>query len=282
MSVTLPPWSLGLHRRTLLLRAAATALLAPHGAIALAQAPVAAPSAPSAPPALAAAINRTGRFRALSQRIAKAYCQIHLNVDPSDARQVVETARRLVRAGFDELDKGQWHIDVASQLADVRTLFEGLDSLLAMPPTREAVVAASAQADKMLAAANRATETFEKLSKTSSGALVNTAGRQRYLSQRLAKNYFLLAAGVDDKSVREQMAADAAAFKQGMASLTASPVTNAAIRGELVAGEQQWIFFSAALDRAPDMRGLRAVATTSERLLEVMNNLTVQFEAAVR
>ncbi len=279
MSVTLPPWSPGLHRRTLLLRAAATALLAPHGAIALAQAPVA---APSTPPALAAAINRTGRFRALSQRIAKAYCQIHLNVDPSDARQVVETARRLVRAGFDELDKGQWHIDVASQLADVRTFFEGLDSLLVMPPTREAVVAASAQADKMLAAANRATETFEKLSKTSSGALVNTAGRQRYLSQRLAKNYFLLAAGVDDKSVREQMAADAAAFKQGMASLTASPVTNAAIRGELVAGEQQWIFFSAALDRAPDMRGLRAVATTSERLLEVMNNLTVQFEAAVR
>lgn len=279
MSVTLPPWSLGLHRRTLLLRAAATALLAPHGAIALAQAPVA---APSTPPALAAAINRTGRFRALSQRIAKAYCQIHLNVDPSDARQVVETARRLVRAGFDELDKGQWHIDVASQLADVRTFFEGLDSLLVMPPTREAVVAASAQADKMLAAANRATETFEKLSKTSSGALVNTAGRQRYLSQRLAKNYFLLAAGVDDKSVREQMAADAAAFKQGMASLAASPVTNAAIRGELVAGEQQWIFFSAALDRAPDMRGLRAVATTSERLLEVMNNLTVQFEAAVR
>lgn len=279
MSVTLPLWSLGLHRRTLLLRAAATALLAPHGAIALAQASVA---APSAPPALAAAINRTGRFRALSQRIAKAYCQIHLNVDPSDARQVMETARRLVRAGFDDLARGQWHIDIASQLADVRTLFEGLDSLLVMPPTREAVVAASAQADKMLAAANGATETFEKLSKTSSGALVNTAGRQRYLSQRLAKNYFLLAAGVDSKSVREQMAADAAAFKQGMAILTASPVTNAAIRGELVAGEQQWIFFSAALDRAPDMRGLRAVATTSERLLEVMNNLTVQFEAAVR
>jgi len=134
----------------------------------------------------------------------------------------------------------------------------------------------------MLAAANSATETFEKLFKTASGALVNTAGRQRYLSQRLAKNYFLLAAGMDGKAVREQMVADAGAFKQGMASLAAASVTNAAIRGELLMGEQQWIFFSAALDRAPDMRGLRAVATASERLLEVMNNLTVQYETAVR
>jgi hypothetical protein len=30
------------------------------------------------------------------------------------------------------------------------------------------------------------------------------------------------------------------------------------------------------------MRGLRAVATSSERLLEVMNNLTVQYETAVQ
>ena len=277
MSVTLSPGSPRAHRRAFFMRAAVATLLAQSGPWALAQAPAAPP-----PAILATAINRAGRFRALSQRIAKAYCQIHLNVDPSDARQVLETARRLVRAGFDDLAKSPWHIDIASQLADIRTLFEGLDALLVMPPTREAVAAASAQADKMLAAANSATETFEKLFKTASGALVNTAGRQRYLSQRLAKNYFLLAAGMDGKAVREQMVADAAAFKQGMASLAAASVTNAAIRGELLMGEQQWIFFSAALDRAPDMRGLRAVATASERLLEVMNNLTVQYETAVR
>lgn len=258
------------------MRVAAATLLAQSSAWTLAQAPTA------PPPAMATAINRTGRFRALSQRIAKAYCQVHLNVDTSDAQEVMERARRLVRAGFDDLARGQWHIDIASQLANVRTLFEGLDALLVMPATREAVLAASVQADKMLAAANTATETFEKLSGTGSGGLVNTAGRQRYLSQRLAKNYFLLAAGVNEKAVREQMVADAAAFKQGMSSLVASSVTNAAIRGDLLAGEQQWIFFSAALDRTPDMRGLRAVATTSERLLEVMDKLTAQYEVAVR
>ena len=36
--------------------------------------------------ALSTAINRAARFRALSQRIAKVYCQIHLNVLPDQAR----------------------------------------------------------------------------------------------------------------------------------------------------------------------------------------------------
>ncbi len=42
------------------------------------------------------------------------------------------------------------------------------------------------------------------------------------------------------------------------------------------------MFFDAALKRAPDMRGLEDVATTSERLLEVMDELTGLYEAALR
>lgn len=234
------------------------------------------------PQALASAINLTGRFRALSQRIAKAYLQIHLEVDVTEARLVLEAARKLVRTGFDELAKSQWHIDIDTQLHGVRKLFEGLEGVLVLPPTRESVAAASDQADKMLAAANATTEAFEKLARASSGAVVNTAGRQRYLSQRLAKNYLMSAAGLNAKSAREQMQADAVAFKQGMINLAAAPLTNAAIQDELLAGERQWIFFSAALDRAPDVRGMRAVATTSERLLEIMNKLTTHYEAAAK
>ena len=50
--------------------------------------------------------------------------------------------------------------------------------------------------------------------------------------------------------------------------LTSAGVTNASIRS--------------ALQRQPDARGLEAVATTSERLLEVMDRLTGLYEAALR
>ena len=111
---------------------------------------------------------------------------------------------------------------------------------------------------------------------------MNTAGRQRALSQRLAKNYFLLAANLEGKGTREEMKSDADAFRQAMAQLAAAPLSTPAIRNELALGEAQWVFFDAALQRKPDERALETVGTTSERLLEVMDRLTGLYDAALR
>jgi hypothetical protein len=58
-----------------------------------------APAARSAQPqiALATAINRTARFRALSQRCAKGYTQMFLNVLPDNAHDVLLTTRQLIQ-----------------------------------------------------------------------------------------------------------------------------------------------------------------------------------------
>ncbi|WP_245606898.1 type IV pili methyl-accepting chemotaxis transducer N-terminal domain-containing protein [Simplicispira psychrophila] len=231
---------------------------------------------------LSTAINRTARFRALSQRMAKAYCQIHLNVLPEQARTVLVTARQLVHSGFADLAQAQWPQDLAEQLAQVQKLALGLEALLDQPPSKEAVAAVSVQADKMLASADNATQTLEKLSKTSTARLVITAGRQRMLSQRLAKNYSLAAAGFNNQAVANQMISDATEFKQALVILGAASISSAGIRNELGLGASQWIFFDAALQRQPDMRGLQAVATTSERLLEVMDKLTGLYDVALK
>lgn len=255
-------------RRQLIQSLAAGALMAFGGfpVVALAQ------------PAMATAINRMGRFRALSQRLAKAYCQLHLGVEAKAAEQVLAVARKLARTGFDDLAQSPLAADMAAPLAEVRKLYDELESKLTLPPTRESVGAVAAQANKLLVAANAATVMLEKQAKISTGNLVNVAGTQRYLSQRLAKSFFLSAAGLGDKPLLDQMTADKAEFTKNMATLAGASVNTAAIRNDLVMGEQQWIFFSAALERDPDVRGLRAVATSSENLLEVMNHLTVQYE----
>lgn len=260
--------SFSVSRRSVIKGAALGALMASSGMSvqALAQ------------PAMATAINRMGRFRALSQRIAKAYCQLHLAVETKVAEQVLDTARKLARAGFEDLAKSPLAADMAGSLTEVRKLYDDLESKLVMPPTRESVAAVAAQADRLLVAANTATVALERQAKISTGSLVNTAGSQRYLSQRLAKSYFLSAAGLSDKAMRDQMAADKVEFVKNMSALAGAPVNTAAIRNELQMGEQQWVFFNASLEREPDPRGLRAVATSSENLLEVMNNLTVQYE----
>ena len=59
-------------------------------------------------------------------------------------------------------------------------------------------------------------------------------------------------------------------------------MSNTTIRSEMTAGEMQWMFLEAALAREPDLRGLRAVASTSERLLGIMDNLALQYEVALK
>lgn len=232
--------------------------------------------------AVSTGVNRVARFRALSQRVAKAYCQVHLNVLPAQSSAVLAASRKLVHQGFDDLAQGQWPQDVARHIQEVRALSDALDALLVQPSSRASVLAVVAQSDKMLRAADAATQALEKHSKAATARLVNTAGRQRMLSQRMAKNYSLAAAGWDSKAAHGQLLGDAVEFKQALVILAAAPVSTPAIRDGLALGESQWVFFDAALQRKPDARGLEAVATTSERLLEVMDKLTGLYDRALQ
>ncbi|MBT9441697.1 MAG: type IV pili methyl-accepting chemotaxis transducer N-terminal domain-containing protein [Acidovorax sp.] len=236
---------------------------------------------------LSGAINYAGWFRALSQRMAKAYCQQYLQVLPAAAVDAMGLARKMVQTGSGELARGmqsgQWPAEVGRQLAEVQKQFALLNQMTSAPATTTALVAAaSEQADRTLLIAQAVTETIEKMAQAPSARLVNLAGRQRMLSQRLAKNYFLSAAKVDSKVVQAQLASDAADFRQALQTLKAAPVSTSSIRNELELADSQWLFFESALRRPADDAGLNAVATTSERLLGVMDKLTGLYDAALR
>src|SRR3989344_2259675 len=79
-----------------------------------------------------------------------------------------------------------------------------------------------------------------------------------------------------------QLASDAADFRQALQTLKAAPVSTSSIRNELELADSQWLFFESALRRPADDAGLNAVATTSERLLGVMDKLTGLYDAALR
>ena len=231
----------------------------------------------------ATAINRSARFRALSQRSAKAYAQLVLDVMPEGAVKTIATVQRLFQQGFDDLAQGNYNAEITQQIAATRAEATKLIALITAAPKRELLPIVNAQADKVLALAHKATEMLTIASKTPNGKIIDMAGRQRMLSQRIAKNYFLTAANVTVTPAMQQIASDKAEFSTALATLIKTPISTTAIREDLDLCSAQWFLFENAVD-LPRSRAdaMRNVASSSERLLELTNSLTDKYEKALK
>jgi hypothetical protein len=231
---------------------------------------------------LATAINRTGRMRALSQRLAKTYIQTTLNVLPERARDILLATQGQVSRGLTELLGANPPADVTPLLKNLESRSQALFALTSAAPRPDSVTDVVRLADAMLDSAEDVTRAYEKNAPQASVRVVNVAGRQRMLSQRAARSFFLLATPQPPKTVRAQLEQTRKEFSEGLAYLQASPVSTPTIRNELELARSQWLFFDSALKNptAPDT--LQTVATTSERVYEVMDNLTALYDTAVR
>ena len=133
----------------------------------------------------------------------------------------------------------------------------------------------------MLASAYRLIGALEGRGK-SAAKIINIAGRQRMLSQRMAKSFMLMEAGGDSVLIRPRLGAARSEFVLAIDALEAAPISTPAIKQDLALARTQWMFYQGALDGKDKPNARRDVATTSERILEVMDNLTGLYDAALK
>jgi hypothetical protein len=101
------------------------------------------------------------------------------------------------------------------------------------------------------------------------------------LSQRLAKLYMLKKWGFNQPEIASGIEQAKKEFTSALQELAAAPQNTPAIRQELELAKTQWVFFENALgqhDGGEDLMFASNVATTSERILEVMDKVTALYE----
>lgn len=232
---------------------------------------------------LGTAINRAGRLRALSQRLAKLHVQSTLGVLPDRARDLARQCRQLIESSLEELGRQPMGADTQSILSRLQGHVERLLALTAGSSASTRTEDVIRAADEMLRSADDLTTAFEKQSNQSGARVVNVAGRQRMLSQRAARAYFLQAAGGTASSGQgQQLDAARREFDDGLGYLANASLSTPAIRQQLELARGQWLFFEQALRKPGQGETLQTVATTSERMYEVMDHLTSLYDQAVR
>lgn len=226
---------------------------------------------------LSDAINKAGRQRMLSQRMAKAYFCLGQQVQVTAATKALEQSIALFDRQLAELKSYAPQGTVRETYGQLEAEWSSYKGLL----TSAAPSAANGsklltQDDKVLSLAHKGTVLLEQISGKPLGKLVNIAGRQRMLSQRIAKYYLAMAWKVETSTAEAELGRAKAEFLAAQQTLRNAPETTPEIKQELALADGQWVFFEVALQTRTNAngRGASDVFVSSENLLQVMDKVT--------
>lgn len=231
------------------------------------------------------AINKAGRQRMLSQRMSLAWLAVGQGIDTVRAQRVLDESMALFERQLAELKAFAPNAEIRATYATLEQVWgEYKTALTDTPPGQIGGPAVMALGGRVLAVAHQGTVQLEKHSGKSVGRLVNMAGRQRMLSQLLAKLYFVQSWAPDTSA--KDLETARREFVAALKALREAPEATPAIRQDLVLAEQQWIFFDNALKRRDDIhnpahnldhnpaRYATDVFRSSDNILQVMERVT--------
>jgi AmiR/NasT family two-component response regulator len=230
------------------------------------------------------AVNRAGQLRMLSQRLVKLYALRCAGVEAAAAEQAQQLAERQVADILAVLGQKLSRPTFGDLLESVERAWTALQPALRHTPQPAQLVAADAAAEHLLRAAEALTTSLEAASPLRTLVVVNRAGRQRMLSQRLAKQALL--ATLCDGAVAQAAAADAVrsveSFEQALRQLGQAPLSSPEIRAQLELAMGVWREMLAGLNDAAAEPGRARIAAASETLLEHFERLTVLYVRAAQ
>ena len=229
----------------------------------------------------AEAMNRAGQLRMLSQRLVKLYALTCAGTAAAETKGLFADSVAQVDSNLSILDRSLSKATFGDLLGAVLSPWTRLQALLRPAAQAARLLDIDALAAEMLDHAERLTANLEVAAYATALRAINIAGRQRMLSQRLAKEA-LIGVLLDDAAQMARCAATTAELVQGLDYLSTLPLSNSDIARELDLTLLAWKAFQAALADCRSPSGREQIAETSESLLGHFDHLTDLLERAIQ
>lgn len=232
-------------------------------------------------------VNRSGQLRMLSQRLVKLALLRLAGVQAERVTELLKESVLRIDANIAALGKSLSQPTFGDLLGQVTVTWTRLKPALQGSPAAGEMAHLDELAELLLQEAERMTGSLENAGAMPPLQMLNLAGRQRMLSQRFAKYALLQALGGAALSQRSEagMAESQAAFEKALQYLNDIPLTSKEIRASLdkaAAGWTQMRAGAASIAKGKDARRLEGLATASEELLDVFEQLSVQYERSMQ
>ena len=251
---------------------------------------------------LAVQINLAGKQRMLTQKMTKEALLVALDLDAANNADELKKTVALFEKTLKGLERGDDELKlvkapnetISAQLDVVMKLWEGFKPLVlsvtAGKTDPKVLGEIAARNLELLAEMDKAVKMFEQAAGTDMEDLavaVNLSGRQRMLTQKMAKEYFLVALNIDKENNRKALADTVALFDTTLKGLlngdekqALPPATDPDIRTQLKKVMGMWSGYKALLEQPVSRENLEKVAQANMPIMREMNKVVELYEVS--